>query len=155
MFREDLYYRLCVVPITVPPLRDRIDDVPLIAEYIVEKESAIAGGRQVSLSSDVIKVFMAHGWPGNIRELQNAIRYAFIKCTAGVIKPEHLPPNFRGLAAKAIPPKQTRTGLTEAAIEEALEMTKGNRTEAAKVLGVSRATLYRFLADNPNIGVGV
>jgi DNA-binding NtrC family response regulator len=154
-FREDLYYRLCVVPITVPPLRDRIDDVPLIAEFIVEKESAIAGGRQVSLSSDVIKVFMAHGWPGNIRELQNAIRYAFIKCKAGVIEPEHLPPTFRGLAAKAIPPKQTRTGLTVAAIEEALEMTKGNRSEAAKVLGVSRATLYRFLADNPKIGVGV
>jgi len=154
-FREDLYYRLCVVPITVPPLRNRIDDVPLIAEYIMDKESAIAGGRQVSLSSDVIKVFMEHSWPGNIRELQNALRYAFIKCSAGVINPEHLPPNFRVAAAKAIAPKQMRTGLTEAAINEALKKTKGNRSEAAKVLGVSRATLYRFLAVNPDVGDGV
>ena len=152
-FREDLYYRLCVVPITLPPLRDRIEDIPLIAEFIVEKESAISGGRLISLSPDVLKVFMAHSWPGNIRELQNAIRYAFIKCTAGVILPEHLPPNVRDFADRVITPKKTRTALTEEALAEALEKTEGNRSEAAKMLGVSRATLYRFLADNPDIGV--
>jgi DNA-binding NtrC family response regulator len=151
-FREDLYYRLCVVPITLPPLRDRIEDIPLIAEFIIEKESAISGGRLISLSPDVLKVFMAHSWPGNIRELQNAIRYAFIKCTAGVILPEHLPPNVRDFADRVIPPKKTRTALTEEALAEALEKTEGNRSEAAKMLGVSRATLYRFLADNPDIG---
>ena len=106
-FREDLYYRLCVVPITLPPLRDRIEDLPLISEFIVEKESAINKGRMISLSADVLKVFMAYGWPGNIRELQNAIRYAFIKCAAGEeILPEHLPPSFRKVTAKVLPVKK-------------------------------------------------
>jgi two-component system response regulator HydG len=150
-FREDLYYRLCVVPITLPPLRDRIDDVPLIAEYIVEKESAISGGRLVSLSPEVIRVFMAHDWPGNIRELQNVLRFAFIKCTSGVIKPEHLPPTFRKLTAETIPATQKGTGLTEIALVNALKQSKGNRSAAARLLGVSRATLYRFLADHPDV----
>lgn len=106
-FREDLYYRLCVVPITLPPLRDRIEDLPLISEFIVEKESAINQGRVISLSADVLKIFMAYGWPGNIRELQNAIRYAFIKCSAGEeILPKHLPPSFRKVTAKVIPVKK-------------------------------------------------
>ena len=152
-FRKDLFYRLCVVPMTLPPLRDRIDDVPLIADFIVEKESVITGGRQVSLSQDVLEVFMDYSWPGNIRELQNAIRFAFIKCTEGVILPEHLPPNLRSAAVRAVPPKKARAGLTAEALIEALSRAEGNRSEAAKMLGVSRATLYRFLADNPEIGV--
>jgi len=150
-FREDLYYRLCVVPITLPPLRDRVEDVPLISEFIVEKESAISGGRQVSLSPDVLKVFMAYAWPGNIRELQNAIRYAFIKCTAGEILPEHLPPSFRDVIASVIPHRKARKILTEDAVVEALNQTEGNRTDAAKRLDVSRATLYRFLSENPDV----
>ncbi len=150
-FREDLYYRLCVVPITLPPLRDRVEDVPLISEFIVEKESATSGGRLVSLSPDVLKVFMAYAWPGNIRELQNAIRYAFIKCAAGEILPEHLPPSFRDVIADVIPPRKHRKILTEEAVVEALDQTEGNRTDAAKRLDVSRATLYRFLAENPDV----
>ncbi len=150
-FREDLYYRLCVVPISLPPLRDRIDDLPLISEFIVEKESAISGGRLVFLSSDVLKVFMAYAWPGNIRELQNAIRYAFIKCTAGEILPEHLPPSFRDVIASVIPPKKARKVLTEETVVEALDQAEGNRSDAAKRLDVSRATLYRFLAENPGV----
>jgi len=153
-FREDLYYRLCVVPIILPPLRDRVEDIPLISDFIVEKESATSGGRLVSLSPDVLKVFMAHSWPGNIRELQNAIRFAFIKCTAELILPEHLPPNLRDVAARVIPPKRRRTMLTEEAVAEALRKTEGNRSEAARRLDVSRATLYRFLADNPDLGAG-
>jgi len=154
-FREDLYYRLCVVPITLPPLRDRIDDLPLLAEFIVEKESATSGGRLVSLSPEVIRLFMAHDWPGNIRELQNVLRFAFIKCTSGVITRDHLPPTFRKLADEATTPTQTRAGLTEEALAEALERTKGNRSEAARLLGVSRATLYRFLADHSDASNGV
>lgn len=151
-FREDLYYRLCVVPITLPPLRDRIEDLPLIAEFIIEKESAITGGRQASLSQDALKVFLAYPWPGNIRELQNAIRYAFIKCGGGEILPAHLPPSFRRVVAEVMPPKRARKSLTVEAVAEALEETGGNRSRAAIVLDVSRATLYRFLAENPEIG---
>lgn len=150
-FREDLYYRLCVVPITLPPLRDRIDDVLLIAEYIVEKESAISGGRQVTLSPDVLRVFLEHDWPGNVRELQNVLRFAFIKCTGSVIGPAHLPPNFRKDAGAAIPPKEGRNAITPETFTRALEEAKGNKSKAAKLLGVSRATLYRFLAENPAI----
>jgi len=150
-FREDLYYRLCVVPITLPPLRDRIEDLPLISEFIVEKESAISGGRLVALSSDVLKVFMAYAWPGNIRELQNAIRYAFIKCMEGEILPEHLPPSFRAVTAKVFPPKRERSSLNKDAVVEALGIAEGNRSDAARRLDVSRSTLYRFLAENPDV----
>ncbi len=151
-FREDLYYRLCVVPITLPPLRDRIQDLPLISEFIVEKETAISGGRLVSLSLNVLKIFMAYPWPGNIRELQNAIRYAFIKCTAGEeILPEHLPPSFHEVTAKVIPVKRERKSLTKEAVAATLKKTEGNRSDAARRLDVSRATLYRFLAENPEV----
>ncbi len=154
-FREDLYYRLCVVPMTLPPLRDRIEDVPLISEFIVEKESAISGGRRISISRDVLKVFMAYAWPGNIRELQNAIRYAFIKCTGDVLLPEHLPPSFRGVSASVASKKKARKTLTNEGVVETLKKTAGNRSDAAKALGVSRATLYRFLAENPDVKNGV
>lgn len=150
-FREDLFYRLCVVPITLPPLRDRIDDVPLIAQHIIEMESATSGGRRIALSPEVVEVFSSYHWPGNIRELQNALRYAFIKCDAGVIEPRHLPPNLCALEGKTVFPRQRRKGLTPENLAEALRETKGNHSEAAKVLGVSRATLYRFIANNPQI----
>ncbi len=153
-FREDLFYRLCVVPITLPPLRDRIEDLPLISEFIIEKESAVSGGRLISLSPEVLEVFMAYPWPGNIRELQNAIRYAFIKCTASVILPEHLPPSFREMTAMVHPPKRERRILSRTAVAEVLEETGGNRSEAARRLDVSRATLYRFLAENPGLVSG-
>ena len=150
-FREDLYYRLCVVPISLPPLRDRIEDLPLISEFIVEKESAVNGGRIISLPADVLKIFMAYGWPGNIRELQNAIRYAFIKCAAGEkILPEHLPPSFRAVSAKVFPVKK-KSALTKETVAATLKEAKGNRADSARRLGVSRATLYRFLAQNPDI----
>lgn len=150
-FREDLFYRLCVVPITLPPLRDRMEDVPLLAEFIVEKESATSGGRQLSLSADVVEMLMEHRWPGNVRELQNAIRYAFIKCQSDVIEPEHLPPRIRDAIIGSKPPTAARSGLTKEAFELALEKAEGNRSKAAEHLGVSRATLYRFLKDHPEL----
>ncbi|HSN56034.1 MAG TPA: sigma 54-interacting transcriptional regulator [Candidatus Sulfomarinibacteraceae bacterium] len=145
-FREDLFYRLCVVPITLPPLRDRGADIPLISQHIIEMESASSGGRRKKLSSEVLEIFATHPWPGNIRELQNALRFAFIKCPGSVIEPEHLPPNIGARAGRTIPPSSTGTGLTEADIAGALEESRGNRSEAAKLLGVSRATFYRHLA---------
>ena len=95
--------------ITLPPLRDRMDDVPLLAEFIVEKEMATSGGRQVSLSAETVEMLMEHRWPGNVRELQNAIRYAFIKCQSDVIEPEHLPPRIRGAVSGSRPTTTART----------------------------------------------
>jgi DNA-binding NtrC family response regulator len=147
-FREDLFYRLCVVPITMPPLRDRIDDVPLLAEHIVERAAVTSGKPRPSLAPELISTLMDFDWPGNVRELQNVLHYAMIKCKSGEMGPEHLPPNLRNLMALDTRTRRGRMKLTAAAVAEALRETKGNKSEAAKVLGVSRATLYRFLDDN-------
>jgi DNA-binding NtrC family response regulator len=144
-FRDDLFYRLCVVPITMPPLRERADDIPLLAEHILGREAASSGGRRVSLTPDAVSALVAYDWPGNVRELQNALQYAFIKCKTDAIERDHLPPAVREAAGSARPAPATGSGLSTEAIEDALRKTGGNRTKAAKLLGVSRATFYRHL----------
>jgi DNA-binding NtrC family response regulator len=147
-FRDDLYYRLAVVPMTIPPLRERLVDLPLIAEHILAREAAAAGGRRVGLSNEVVSALIAHPWPGNIRELQNALQFAFLKCKGAVIGLEHLPPGMRKVRAAEIVPRRTAQTLTDQAIAEALQLTGGNRTRAAELLGVSRATFYRRLGES-------
>ena len=144
-FREDLFYRLCVVPVRLPPLRERTADIPLLAEHFLMRSSATAGGRRISVSDEVIDVFTSFAWPGNVRELQNVLQFAWIKCKGDVLELEHLPPNFRLTGAYAASKIRRRKGLTVETVSAALDETEGNKTEAAKVLGVSRATLYRFL----------
>ncbi len=152
-FREDLFYRLCVVPITVPPLRDRIEDVPLLAEHILERESVTSGKPRATLPPEVVTALMTYHWPGNVRELQNALQYALIKSKGAEIGLQHLPPGLRSVVAKEPRTRRGRQKLSTTAVTDALRETGGNKREAAKVLGVSRATLYRFLDDNP-VSVG-
>jgi DNA-binding NtrC family response regulator len=152
-FREDLYYRLCVVPINVPPLRDRIDDVPLLAEHILERESVTSGNPRATLLPEVAAALASFHWPGNVRELQNALQYALIKSKGDAIGMDHLPPSLRNVVAKEPRRRRGRQKLSTATVADALRETAGNKREAAKVLGVSRATLYRFLDDNP-VSVG-
>jgi len=140
-FRDDLFYRLCVVPLRVPPLRERIDDIPLLAEHFMLRSSATSGGRKLSISDEVMEVFRSLSWPGNVRELQNVLQFAWIKCKSDVILIEHLPPNLRLTGAQAASKIRRRRGLTVDAVSAALDETNGNKTEAAKFLGVSRATL--------------
>jgi len=151
-FREDLFYRLCVVPIRVPPLRDRVTDVPLLAEHIVERETVTTRSHPKSLSEDLMNLLMSHEWPGNVRELQNALQYALIKCKGDVVDTGHLPPKLRREAAEDGVRKVARrgSGLTTEKVLEALREADDNRTRAAELLGVSRATLYRFMADSPD-----
>jgi transcriptional regulator with GAF, ATPase, and Fis domain len=146
-FRDDLYYRLAVVPITVPPLRERLVDLPLIAEHILAREAAAAGGRRVFLSDEVVSALMAHHWPGNVRELQNALQFAFIKSKGNVIEVQHLPPGMRAARPAEAAIRRAAQTLTDEAIAEALRLSGGNRTRAAALLGVSRATFYRHLGD--------
>ena len=146
-FRDDLYYRLAVVPITVPPLRERLVDLPLIAEHILGRAAATAGGRRVTLSEEVITALMAHDWPGNVRELQNALQFAFIKCKGDVIELDHLPPGMRKARLGEVASRRAPLTLTAEAIAQALRESGGNRTRAAELLGVSRATFYRHLSD--------
>ncbi|HSO24821.1 MAG TPA: sigma-54-dependent Fis family transcriptional regulator [Chondromyces sp.] len=144
-FREDLFYRLCVVPLAVPPLRERTADIPMLAEHFLLRMSASSGGRRASIADEVTKVLMEYRWPGNVRELQNVLQFAWIKCKDDAIRLEHLPPNLRMAQVQAVTSIKRRPGLTVESIAAALDETGGNKTEAAKRLGVSRATLYRFL----------
>jgi DNA-binding NtrC family response regulator len=147
-FRDDLYYRLCVVPITIPPLRQRGVDIPSIAEHILAREASSAGGRVMTLSPDVVSVLTSYDWPGNVRELQNALQFAFIKCKGDVIEVDHLPPSLRKSLSAGSAQRRVSQGLTDEAIAAALRETGGNRTKAAELLGVSRATFYRYLSDS-------
>ncbi len=149
-FREDLYYRLSVVPLTVPPLRDRRNDIPLLANHFLSRLTEGGVRRKMSFSAEAMDVMLGYDWPGNVRELQNWIQFALIKCKGDSILPEHLPPvalaPMRGLvAAEGGPGPKGRLRLDDEAVREALEKTQGNKVEAARLLGVSRATLYRFL----------
>lgn len=146
-FREDLFYRLSVVPLTLPPLRERRTDIPLLANHFLKR---LAGDKPMTFSSGAMDFMLSYNWPGNVRELQNWIQFALIKCKTGTILLEHLPP----IALKTIPlpaanpaPKG-RQRLTRQIVSEAIAKAGGNKVDAAKALGVSRATLYRFMDES-------
>jgi len=100
-FREDLYYRLNVIPIYIPPLRERRDDIPLLVDYFVEKLRRQTGRPIDGVSPDAMCILLNHSWPGNIRELENALEYAFVVCKGGYIQPYHLPIHIQQSAVEA------------------------------------------------------
>jgi PAS domain S-box-containing protein len=150
-FREDLFYRLAVVPIEMPPLRERRNDIPLLAGHFLEKTSGRLSRSSMTFSDDALSVLMNYSWPGNVRQLQNAIQFALIKCRGAIVLPEHLPPEI--LAGTYVPIGQPhipgkvgrRPKLTEEIVERALAKAGGNKAKAARLLGVGRATLYNFI----------
>lgn len=150
-FREDLYYRLNVVPVVLPPLRERRNDIPLLVEYVLKKEMQNTEKEGIALSKEAMGFMMSYDWPGNVRELQNWIQFALIKCKDTLIRLEHLPPhNINQRSDNGLIPnlgKRRKRKLDIASVQRALKETNNNRVEAARRLGVSRATLYRFL-DN-------
>jgi len=153
-FREDLYYRLCVVPLALPPLRDRPGDIPLLARRFLQRTLEEEGRQEkVVISAEAMDRLLAYSWPGNVRELQNAVRYALVHCREEVLRPDHLPPHLLTAASRSVKVPgslvRRRGKLTAAAVREALVATGGNRLQAARRLGVGRATLYRFLARQP------
>ncbi len=154
-FRQDLFYRIGVVPLTAPPLRERRYDVPLIADSFLDKSAKEQGREGMTMSDDVITIMLSYNWPGNIRELQNWIQFALVKCKGKTIKPEHLPKfNSEDLGDISIVKNIKKTRKKKLKVEQvikALKSTKGNKLKAAKFLGVGRATLYRFIDDNQDI----
>jgi PAS domain S-box-containing protein len=152
-FREDLFYRLSVVPLTIPPLRERLTDIPLLAAHILEEEARRSDRRQdparpprtVTLARGTLALLVAHRWPGNIRELQNVLRFALIKCKGSVIQPEHLPPSFAAPSVAGCGVKGRKPKISDDSAAAALKQAGGHPGEAARSLGVSRATLYRHL----------
>ncbi|OVE74732.1 hypothetical protein BVX97_06410 [bacterium E08(2017)] len=147
-FREDLYYRLSVVPVYLPPLSERRTDIPLLVEYILGRELERTGRDDVKVSDEALDQMMSYDWPGNIRELQNWIQFSLVKCKGDSIEPEHLPPprGQRPHQDSQLGTKR-RKKLDVLTVRAALDATGGNKLEAAKKLGVSRATLYRFLDE--------
>ncbi len=146
-FRSDLFYRMCVVPITIPPLRDRRGDIPSLIEHILKNALKEYKRNKVEVSPEAFAALVDYHWPGNVRELQNAIQYALVKCGESFIQVNHLPSTISERHSPRQGPieKPRKRKLDAEAVKQALKETKGNKIEAARMLGVSRATLYRFL----------
>ncbi|MBN1417180.1 MAG: sigma 54-interacting transcriptional regulator [Planctomycetes bacterium] len=146
-FREDLFYRLSVVPVHLPPLRERRGDIPLLAHHILRTALAARGLPEVSLAPETLAAMTSYGWPGNVRELQNAIQYALVKFKGEILEVSHLPPEI-GRASEA-EGARGRTGrapkLRVEDVLRVLEECQGNKAAAARRLGVTRATLYKYL----------
>ena len=146
-FRRDLLYRLKVVHIALPPLRERIDDILPLARFFLEQFRLRLKIPTLALSPATLDVLMHYSWPGNVRELQNALEHACVLCANGLITPESLPAPVNG--GRAIVsfdnPRQTIRELEKKHISRVLDMTNGNRAAAAAVLGIGEATLYRRL----------
>ena len=150
-FREDLYYRLNVVPVQLPALRDREGDVPLLVHHFVEK---LGAGRRFTVKTDVLEAMSAYSWPGNVRELENRCAQAIaLSGGATILKKEHLLPVDKSRRAALEPPEQMptlRSVLVEAErahLEHVLRGVGGHRTKAASVLGISRKVLWEKLRD--------
>ena len=144
-FRKDLYYRLCVVPINLPPLRERHLDIPMLAEFFLEQIGKEINSYILSISNEATDAMSQYSWPGNVRELRNAIEYGYVKCYDNLIRLEHLPPEIKDNLKKKRKKPGPQPKLKKADILAALSKTAGNRRNAAKELKVSRATLYRYL----------
>ena len=144
-FREDLYYRINVVPIHLPPLKKRRNDIPLLVEHFLN--IALEEGHNTpGLSKDALEVMMDYAWPGNIRELQSALRFALVSSSGRIIKSNDLPLELKEWKKERPSPGPTRK-LDLESVRNALAQSGGNKAKAARILGVGRATLYRFLAD--------
>jgi transcriptional regulator with PAS, ATPase and Fis domain len=150
-FRKDLYYRLNVVTIDIPPLRERLDDIPLLAEDLLrglEKEFKI--GRK-TLDDKTVTLLMNYSWPGNVRELRNVLERALTLSTNRVIFPSSLPERLqkknKGLGLQDIAPISEIVEKAETeAIINAIKKSNGNKTEAAEKLGIHRTALYKKMA---------
>jgi DNA-binding NtrC family response regulator len=150
-FRADLYYRLHVVSIRIPPLRERREDIPLLAEHFAQKHGRAEGS---AISPEARELLLAHDWPGNVRELENVIARALALNPSGVVLPEDLPDALRSarpaVAAAALPDTSDRPSLAELERRYASQVlleTGGNKTRAAEILGIDRKTLYRILGE--------
>lgn len=140
-FRPDLYYRLKVVEINVPPLRKRREDIPLLVDHFVKLYNNRNNRKIITVTPEVMKIFMKYPWPGNIRELKHSIEHASILCQGQFITVDDLPPELKGEAGRKSAEKRE---IDEAAfIEQALRKTGGNKAKAARLLGISRQTIYR------------
>jgi DNA-binding NtrC family response regulator len=149
-FREDLYYRLNVFSIHIPPLRERRDDIPVLAAHFI-RNSSIAPKRNARISEEAMNVLRRYAWPGNARELENVLERGLILCDTGTLEPEHLPMGVRVAPQFAHDEDSGRLPTLEEVdrryIKRVVEECKGHRHNAARILGISERNLYRRLKD--------
>lgn len=147
-FREDLFYRLNVVQIKVPPLRERTDDIPLLVSEFL-KEFCLLENKVLTVSDDVMEAFRNYSWPGNVRQLKNVIERAVVLARGNRITLRHLPEEFASANEKVRPgdPSRTLREIELQAIKNALQESNGNKSKAAKMLGISRKAFYSRLKE--------
>lgn len=149
-FRSDLYYRIHVVRLSLPPLKNRSEDIPLLIEHFIHRLNGIYNKNICCLSDEAMAVLLSYDFPGNIRELENSIEHCFVLCQSNIIEKQHLPPSMqKSITGEESDMSTFRTlrQMETLMIERALRRNNGNRTAAAKELGINASTLFRKLKN--------
>ena len=154
-FRQDLYYRLHVFPIKVPPLRERADDIPLLVSHFIEKRKKNINKQISGISPQATASLIAYSWPGNVRELENVVQRMMVTAKGDLLDVSDLPSEFRGMKEEFVTvgnslkriAKESAGIIEKKTIMDALTKWSGNVTRAAKALGVSRATLQNKMKN--------
>ncbi|HDL19267.1 MAG TPA: sigma-54-dependent Fis family transcriptional regulator [Bacteroidetes bacterium] len=146
-FREDLYYRINIFPVQLPPLRERIEDIPLLAEFFLHK---FAGDKPVKISAEAEKILLRYNWPGNVRELENVSERAVLLCGEGSIETKHLPQHLQFHPSSVVSDELPDEGIQleeheKKLIRQALAKAGGNKSNAAQLLGITRRKLYSMM----------
>ncbi len=149
-FREDLFYRIGVIPIHLPPLRERREDIPLLVKAFIGRARRQTRNPLTGISDAALDLLISHDWPGNVRELINVIEYAFVLCPGGAIQPEHFPATFQPRPERPAQIRQEGRRRVRSLDErqrliDAINEAEGKKTEAARLLGISRVTLWKLL----------
>jgi two-component system, NtrC family, response regulator HydG len=147
-FREDLYYRLYVMPIELPALRERREDLPLLIDRFVEQFRAVTSKDLRGVAAEALAVMMDHDWPGNVRELENAVEHAFVKCRSEAIEVEDLPRALvRSVLGEEMEEARDGSKSEKEVLQAVLEKVGWNRSKAAKMLGMHRTTVWRKMRE--------
>lgn len=147
LFREDLYYRLNVVAVKIPPLRERREDIPFLIDYFISLFNEKTGNRVIGVSQEAMDILIDHPWPGNVRQLENAIEHAFVHCKGALIRSQHLPEELvtvdRAIIEKASSDKKPISAVERELILKTLMKNSWSKTGTANQLGISRSSLWR------------
>jgi transcriptional regulator with PAS, ATPase and Fis domain len=145
-FREDLYYRLNVISVRLPPLRERLEDVPALADQFIPRFAREMGKEARTLTDEALDLLLRHDWPGNVRELENTLEHAVLRSRGPLIFPRDLPPEVAGTPPERPPLDR------DARVDAALKVAGGRLGRAAEILGVHRTTLWRWLRQRDPAG---
>jgi PAS domain S-box-containing protein len=146
LFREDLFFRINVFPLSCPSLAERCEDIPLLVQNFIEQNAAKGSKKIAGLTPEAMEALLTYSWPGNVRELRNAIEYAFVLCSDDWIGKEHLPPKITANGRRPLVNHHQSTGSWEedrTRLINTLRRVNGNQSEAARILGVSRVTIWK------------